>query len=263
MVEEEDIPTTRKVAEVIIDRKPEETPEYISEITIEKEDVPDTRETTEVTIEQKLDVKEVETTEISIERPKELRPIELILEKEEAPTAEKTVHEVTLEQRFPQFEFEIQPDEETEKRETTTVHISREEETLQPIELVIDVAEEQIEEKVTIEIIRNLTDIETKIGEEVRFVCNIIGYPRPSITWLINRQPVRSDRFITMYELDGTCTLIIKEVIEEDETVYECVAENQAGLVSTQAELIIFSKGKFFKIMYYNQYNFLFLLSSA
>ena len=262
VVEEQDVPTTREVTEVIIDRKPEETPEYIAEISIEKEDVPDTREITEVVIEKKPE--EYQPFEIVIEtsqKPSEETVTEVtetvtetvttVVEEQDVPTT-REVTEVIIDRKpeeTPEYiaEISIEKEDVPDTREITEVTIERKEETLQPIELVIDVAEEQIEEKVTIEIIRNLTDIETKIGEEVRFVCNIIGYPRPSITWLINRQPVRSDRFITMYELDGTCTLIIKEVIEEDETVYECVAENQAGFVSTQAELIIFSKGKVFK----------------
>ncbi|PIK60949.1 putative titin-like [Apostichopus japonicus] len=77
------------------------------------------------------------------------------------------------------------------------------------------------------------------LEETATFTCRVIGFPRPTITWLINGNPLSDDRFISVYELDGICTLVITEVIEEDDTVYELVATNEAGTVTTEAELII------------------------
>ncbi|PIK60943.1 hypothetical protein BSL78_02118, partial [Apostichopus japonicus] len=189
--------------------------------------------------------------------PTEEKPVEEV-QAEEQPKVEKP-EKVTPVEKLPKEET---PEEEVPERSTVDVIVEGEDRPLEPIELILDVKEDEpveftetvtetvtVTEKVTteipeedtvfIEVIQELSDVTVDIGDEARFICRVVGFPRPTITWVINGQPLRGDRFISVYDLDGTVTLVITEVIEEDETVYELIATNEAGTVRTEAELII------------------------
>ncbi|XP_033111507.1 muscle M-line assembly protein unc-89-like [Anneissia japonica] len=84
-------------------------------------------------------------------------------------------------------------------------------------------------------VMRNLVDVEVREGESTQFECIISGNPSPSITWLLNENPVLHD-FIA--ESDGERhRLVIPEVFSDDDGLYTCIAENYLGQASTQAYL--------------------------
>ncbi|PIK60946.1 putative titin-like [Apostichopus japonicus] len=170
-------------------------------------------------------------------------PIEFEIKPTEETPKEHTPHEVSEKEllpkeSYPDVEIEVVlPEEDTKER--TEIFMEKEPEPLEPIEITVDVTEEKKEDTIFIELVQELTDVTVNIGDTATFTCRVIGFPRPTITWLINGNPLSDDRFISVYELDGICTLVITEVIEEDETVYELVATNEAGTVTTEAELLI------------------------
>ncbi|XP_033111500.1 titin-like [Anneissia japonica] len=88
-------------------------------------------------------------------------------------------------------------------------------------------------------VLRPLNDVDIDVGKEARLECQITGNPQPDITWLRNGKPVKSERFISLHESDGTCVLLISPVCEEDDAEFECHAENSEGVVSTYADIIL------------------------
>ena len=290
--------TVTEVTETVEKEISPEDQETVLEIEVPAEEVPETREVTTVVIEKEPDqLQEVELVlDISAEKgPQE--PVSL----EEVTTVTETVTEVTEtaeieilpEDQKIVMEIEVPAEEVPETREVTTVVMEKQPDQLQEVELVLDISEEKgpeepvtLEEVVTtvtetvtevtetaekeispedqeivleievpteevpepskifIEVIRHVTDIEVDIGGRAYFSCLILGNPRPTFQWFSNGRPLQGDRFISIFNLDGTCELIITEVQEEDETVYICRAENPAGTVTTEAELIIPGVGK-------------------
>ncbi|PIK60942.1 putative titin-like, partial [Apostichopus japonicus] len=249
---------------VFPEEKPtEETPveevDVLERTEVEIEKQPEPLPTLELTIsvpeEKPLPVEDVLQPE---EKPEEELPREELPE-EEQPEEVKKPGEVVPVEKLPEEET---PEDEGPERSTVDVIVEGEDRPLEPIEITLDVKEDEpveftetvtetvtVTEKVTteipeedtvfIEVIQELSDVTVDIGDEARFICRVVGFPRPTITWVINGQPLRGDRFISVYDLDGTVTLVITDVIEEDETVYELIATNEAGTVRTEAELII------------------------
>ncbi|PIK60947.1 hypothetical protein BSL78_02122 [Apostichopus japonicus] len=74
------------------------------------------------------------------------------------------------------------------KRETEIL-MEKEPEPLEPIEITVDVTEEKEEDTIFIELVQELTDVTVNIGDTATFTCRVIGFPRPTITWLINEKP--------------------------------------------------------------------------
>ena len=89
------------------------------------------------------------------------------------------------------------------------------------------------------QVMEELQDTEATVGEETQLHTIIIGLPRPRIQWLRNGRPIDGDRFETIVQEDGTCILVIKIVLEEDQTVYECRATNPLGTVSSFGNLTV------------------------
>ena len=81
-------------------------------------------------------------------------------------------------------------------------------------------------------------DTTVVLGESVTLECSGTGFPVPSITWLKNGVKVQlgSDTRVSQSS-DGS--LYVRQVIEEDEANYTCLAENSAGIDTAFARLII------------------------
>ena len=233
--------------ELVLDVREEEMPQMpeYEELVIPSEEMPEKTERTEIVIEQGED--EQRPIEIVFEAPQQTQVTE-----EVSTTVTETISEVveTRKDFAPEptevvMEIEVTREPE-EPRETTTVIMEKGPDELQGVEFLLDISEEKEEptDKTFIEIIRHVTDIEVEIGSRAHFTCFILGSPRPTFQWSVNGRPLQGDRFISIFNLDGICELIITEVQEEDETVYVCRAENPAGVVTTEAELIIPGTGK-------------------
>lgn len=89
-----------------------------------------------------------------------------------------------------------------------------------------------------------LSDIVVTESRPVKFICIVIGNPRPKVTWLLDNEPIEDlDTYVTEYRPDGTCSLSIEESFKEDEGEYTCEAVNDFGTARTTAELLLTGKG--------------------
>uniref|UniRef100_A0A3P8XKD4 Protogenin n=1 Tax=Esox lucius TaxID=8010 RepID=A0A3P8XKD4_ESOLU len=68
-----------------------------------------------------------------------------------------------------------------------------------------------------------------------RFICQAQGVPTPRITWLKNGEEVRLNGRIKVYN----SKLVITQITQEDDAIYQCVAENEQGSVLSLARLIV------------------------
>ncbi|KAG7472629.1 hypothetical protein MATL_G00110820 [Megalops atlanticus] len=78
-----------------------------------------------------------------------------------------------------------------------------------------------------------MRDSEVEISSELRWSCAAAGKPKPSIHWLRNGQPLRSQDRI---EVNGG-ELSISHLALEDSGMYQCVAENKHGTIYSNAQL--------------------------
>ena len=75
--------------------------------------------------------------------------------------------------------------------------------------------------------------------EEVRFECKASGDPPPTLTWRKDGAILsRAGRHVVL----GDGILTIAHPSQSDEGIYECVAENEAGQVVSQAALTFYEE---------------------
>ena len=78
-----------------------------------------------------------------------------------------------------------------------------------------------------------------RIGENLRIVCPIIGYPAPMVEWSKNGEKID---FMWERHQTGRKTLRIKNANEDDTGVYSCKGINGFGSEEVRIELIIVGK---------------------
>ncbi|XP_064156573.1 contactin-2-like isoform X2 [Anguilla rostrata] len=78
-----------------------------------------------------------------------------------------------------------------------------------------------------------MSNSEVEISSEMRWSCAAAGKPKPSIHWLRNGLPLRTQDRI---EVNGG-QLRISHLTLEDSGMYQCVAENKHGTIYSNAEL--------------------------
>ena len=90
-------------------------------------------------------------------------------------------------------------------------------------------------------IVQPLRDRECFEGENVTFVCEVRGSPRPTVEWRYNEQPLpAAQRFFFDYSLsDGKCVFVISFTKLDDGGTYSLVATNPYGECSTSARLVV------------------------
>ncbi|XP_050960727.1 receptor-type tyrosine-protein phosphatase S-like [Labeo rohita] len=75
----------------------------------------------------------------------------------------------------------------------------------------------------------------------ISFVCQATGDPKPRVTWNKKGKRITSQRIDTI-EFDEGAGLVLRiQTLKapQDESIYECVAENSEGEISVQAKLSI------------------------
>lgn len=84
-------------------------------------------------------------------------------------------------------------------------------------------------------------DVETPIGETVKFTCKATGVPTPELKWFKNDKEITPvDKQITIEIKDnGETSLVITNVQPEHDGTYSCQATNPAGSDKTKAELFV------------------------
>ena len=82
-----------------------------------------------------------------------------------------------------------------------------------------------------------------RIGETVRLVCPVSGFPKPMVEWSKNGEIID---FMWDRHRTGGRSLKIKDVTEDDTGIFTCKGINGFGSVDIRIELIIV--GEYFNI---------------
>ena len=77
-------------------------------------------------------------------------------------------------------------------------------------------------------------------GSRARLVCYAIGMPKPTVTWKKDGAEIPSSG--SRYAMQRTGSLQFSRVLVEDSGVYECIAENQAGIARREINFIVQGK---------------------
>lgn len=105
-------------------------------------------------------------------------------------------------------------------------------------------SEAQLTVQVKPELEKELIDVEVAEMESPRFEIKVIGSPTPKLKWLRDGKDITADeglkqRIKTSQNRDGTAVLVIEKAKEADTGEIQVVAENEAGIVSSKASLIV------------------------
>ncbi|GFS23871.1 muscle M-line assembly protein unc-89-like [Elysia marginata] len=78
------------------------------------------------------------------------------------------------------------------------------------------------------------------VGGTKHFECRVKGHPRPTIRWFKDDLEITdSPRYQFGHAHDGVISMVIEDIVHEDEGHYRCRAENSEGLASTSAYLFV------------------------
>ena len=78
-------------------------------------------------------------------------------------------------------------------------------------------------------------------GTNVTFTCTADGAPKPTITW----SRINGTNFTTKSTIktsEGKSVLILTNVTNEEEGIYECTAHNRGNPVKKQVRLVVHGK---------------------
>ena len=76
---------------------------------------------------------------------------------------------------------------------------------------------------------------------DVLLECEAEGQPAPVISWYKNGDPLYPSDY---FKLEEGSNLRILGLVDSDEGIYQCFAQNSVGNVQTSAQLIILQKGR-------------------
>lgn len=79
-------------------------------------------------------------------------------------------------------------------------------------------------------------------GQRVKLECHVTGSPYPQLKWFLDGVELRSSAEFAMTRRATACSLVINEVLSEDEGEYTVTASNEHGTASTAAHLTVLSK---------------------
>jgi hypothetical protein len=66
------------------------------------------------------------------------------------------------------------------------------------------------------------------------------GNPEADVSWYKNNQAILENRKIKfLYEDDGVCSLVIRDITTQDRGKYKCVATNKKGKIQCSCELFV------------------------
>lgn len=89
------------------------------------------------------------------------------------------------------------------------------------------------------EVIKPAETVEVEEGKPARIECQISGQPKPTVEWFKDSEKVKESKRIGPESDNETFSLNFKETELDDEGDYKCVACNEFGSVSSQAELLV------------------------
>ncbi|KAJ7345582.1 hypothetical protein JRQ81_001532 [Phrynocephalus forsythii] len=86
---------------------------------------------------------------------------------------------------------------------------------------------------------KNISDCASFVGTSACFQCQVVGSPKPAISWFRNELLISGERFHMEESLEGSHSLMIRNLVQDDEGEYKCVATNEAGTAHSIAFLTI------------------------
>lgn len=93
------------------------------------------------------------------------------------------------------------------------------------------------------EVIKPAKTVEVEEGKPARIECQISGQPKPTVQWFKESEKVKESKRIRPESDNETFSLNFKETELDDEGDYKCVARNEFGSASSQAELLVNERG--------------------
>ena len=93
------------------------------------------------------------------------------------------------------------------------------------------------------EVIKPAETVEVEEGKPARIECQISGQPKPTVEWFKDSERVKESKRIRPESDNETLSLNFKETELDDEGEYKCVARNEFGSASSQAELLVNEAG--------------------
>jgi hypothetical protein len=96
--------------------------------------------------------------------------------------------------------------------------------------------------------IDGLQDKQVIAKETIELIVKVSGTPQPTLTWLKAGKEIKADEkkySVVPIDKDGNAKLIIKDVSEEDQGLYSCVAKNKVGTNQTDGQLKVLAPLKF------------------
>ncbi|XP_072237359.1 immunoglobulin superfamily DCC subclass member 3 [Leuresthes tenuis] len=75
------------------------------------------------------------------------------------------------------------------------------------------------------------------VGTIAIFTCQVRGEPEPQLTWLKNGQVLEAGGHVKLR--NNNSTLTIYSISQNDEAIYQCIAENSAGSTQASARLTV------------------------
>lgn len=88
---------------------------------------------------------------------------------------------------------------------------------------------------------KELTKV-ARLGEEVRLICPMSGYPEPIISWTKDKETIDSYSWVRFKPVKKS--LKIKDVSKEDTGIYVCKGINGFGSEEIRIDLIVISKSR-------------------
>lgn len=89
-----------------------------------------------------------------------------------------------------------------------------------------------------------LKNIECSEKESVVLECKVTGKPTPKIEWYKDDNKVKESKRVKVLVVKDTVTLEFKETELDDEGVYKCVATNEVGTATSEAEILVNEAGE-------------------
>ncbi|KAF7664415.1 hypothetical protein LDENG_00177880 [Lucifuga dentata] len=87
------------------------------------------------------------------------------------------------------------------------------------------------------EFVQSPQSIARPVGTTAIFTCQAQGEPEPQLTWLKNGQILEPGGHVKLR--NNNSTLTIYGISQDDEAIYQCIAENSAGSTQTSARLTV------------------------
>ncbi|VDM63858.1 unnamed protein product, partial [Angiostrongylus costaricensis] len=92
--------------------------------------------------------------------------------------------------------------------------------------------------------VSNMDDRQVNEGDTVIYTSTVEGYPEPTVTWLLNGEPVSKHANITVSDEAGKHTIEIKGIIPEQAGELSCQASNNSGMKKQNVTLAVKRTGE-------------------